>query len=79
MTKVIVREDCGNSPRNTFVEKLVIAIAKGDSKFMFASGTDDNIRWNFVGGRLIKGKANFIEAFEQMKNNKVLEQQISSC
>jgi hypothetical protein len=72
MTRVIISEDCGNSPKNTFVEKLVIAIAKGDSKFMFASVTDD-IRWNFVGGRQIGGKADFIKAFEQMKNNKVLE------
>jgi hypothetical protein len=72
MTKVIVSEGCGNSPKNTFVEKLVIAIAKGDSKFMFASITED-IRWNFVGGRLIEGRENFVEAFEQMKKNKALE------
>lgn len=72
MTKVIVSKDCGNSPKNIFVEKLVIAIAKGDSKFMFASITDD-IQWNFVGGRLIEGRENFVEAFEQMKKNKILE------
>jgi hypothetical protein len=72
MTKVIISEDCGNSPKNMFVEKLVIAIAKADSKFMYANITDD-IRWTFIGGRLIEGRTNFVEAFEQMKKNKVLE------
>lgn len=41
MTKVITSEDCGNSPKNIFLEKLTIAFAKNDFKFILNSVTDD--------------------------------------
>jgi hypothetical protein len=31
MTKIIVGEDCGNSPRNLFIEKMTAAFAKRDT------------------------------------------------
>jgi hypothetical protein len=34
MTKVILSEDCGNSPKNIFLKDLSIAIAKEDKKFI---------------------------------------------
>ena len=58
MTRVIVSEDCGNSPKNIFLQKLTIAFAKCDSKFILDSVTDD-IRWNVLGNQLIEGKNNF--------------------
>jgi hypothetical protein len=54
MTKVIIGEDCGNSPKNIFVQELTIAFAKGDMKFSLNNVTDD-VRWNRVGDRLIEG------------------------
>jgi limonene-1,2-epoxide hydrolase len=72
MTKNIIGEDCGNSPKNIFLQKFTIAFAKGDAKFILGSVTDD-IRWNMVGEQLIQGKDNFAKALEQMKNDKAVE------
>jgi hypothetical protein len=72
MTKIIVSADCGNSPKNIFIEKLTAAFAKRDAKFILGNVTDD-IRWNIVGDTLIEGKDNFAATLAQMKNEKVLE------
>jgi limonene-1,2-epoxide hydrolase len=72
MTKIIIGEDCGNSPKNIFLQKFTIAFAQGDAKFILGSVTDD-IRWNMVGEQLIQGKDNFTKALEQMKNDKAVE------
>lgn len=72
MTRIIVSEDCGNSPKNIFVQELTIAFAKGDAKFILGNVTDD-IRWNIVGNRLIQGKNDLAEALKRMKNDKVVE------
>lgn len=72
MTKIIRSADCGNSPKNIFLEKLTIAFAKGDSKFILRSVTDD-IRWNIVGDRVIEGKEDLAEALERMKEDQAVE------
>jgi hypothetical protein len=70
MTKIIVSEDCGNSPKNIFVQKLTISLAKRDSKFILSNVTDD-IRWNIIGDQLIEGKERFAEALGEMKKDTV--------
>jgi hypothetical protein len=72
MTKVIIDADCGNSPKNMLIQKLTIAFAKGDTKFILGSVTHD-IRWNIVGDQLIHGKDDFARALEQRKNDKAVE------
>jgi hypothetical protein len=72
MTKIIVSEDCGNSPKNIFLEKLTAAFAKRDIKYILGNVTDD-IRWNIVGDTLIESKDNLAEALERMKNEQVAE------
>ena len=72
MTKVIKSEDCGNSPKNIFVQDLTVAFAKGDSKFLLDHVTDD-IRWNRIGDKLIEGKDNFAEALKKLKNAEAVE------
>ena len=72
MTRVITSEDCGNSPKNIFVQDLTIALAKRDSKSILDSVTDD-VRWNIVGDKLFEGKDNFAEALERIKNDKVVQ------
>ena len=72
MTKVIVSEDCCNSPKNIFAQDLTIAIAKGDSKFLLDHVTDE-IRWNRVGNKLIQRKSDFAKALEQMKEEKATQ------
>jgi hypothetical protein len=70
MTKVIVSEDCGNSPKNLFIQALTIAFAKGDSKFILRNVTDD-IRWNIIGDPLIEGKDRFAEALNEIRKGDV--------
>ena len=72
MTKVILSEDCGNSPKNIFLKDLTIAFAKGDIKYLLGKVTDD-IRWNIISDRLIQGKENFSEALEKMKSDMATE------
>ena len=72
MTRVIIGKDCGNSPKNIFLEKLTIAFAKGDAKFILGNVTDD-IHWNIVGDRLLQGKDNFATALERMKKDQTVE------
>ena len=72
MIKVIISEDCGNSPKNIFVQELTIAFAKGASKFILQSVTDD-IRWKMVGDKVIEGKDRFAEALEERKKDKAAE------
>jgi hypothetical protein len=70
MTKIIVREDCGNSPKNILVQQITIAIAKRDLKFIHDSVAGD-IHWNIVGDRLIDGKEDLTEFLKQLKNDRV--------
>ena len=70
MTKIIISEDCGNSPKNIFVQELTIALGSGDVSSVLNRVTDD-IRWNIVGERVIQGKDHLAEALE--KENKVVE------
>jgi hypothetical protein len=72
MTKVVIGEDCGNSPKNIFVQEVTIAFAKGDSRFLLKNVTDD-VRWNLLGDKLIQGKNEFTEALEERKNDPAAE------
>lgn len=72
MTKVIIGEDCGNSPKNIFLQKLTIAFANVDSKYIVSNVTD-NFRWNIVGDQLIQGKEHLARALEQAKSDKAAE------
>ena len=52
MTKVLRSRDCGNSPKNTLLEDLTIALAKRDTRFLIGVVTED-VRWNVVGRRAL--------------------------
>lgn len=75
MTRVIIGEDCGNSPKNIFVQEITIALAKGDVKSVLNSVTED-IRWSIVGDRVLQGTEQFVEALQEKKNEKVVELKI---
>jgi hypothetical protein len=72
MTRVFTSEDCGNSPKNIFVQDLTIALTKSDSKFILGNVTDD-IRWNIVGDKLIEGKDSFARTLEKIKSDKAVQ------
>jgi hypothetical protein len=67
MTKVIISEDCGNSPKNLFLQKFTVAFAKMDTKFLVDNVTDD-IHWNIVGDKIIRGKDDFASALQEMRS-----------
>jgi hypothetical protein len=72
MTKVILSEDCGNSPKNMFLKNLTIAHAKGDLKFILSSVTDE-IVWNFIGDKTYSGINEFTEYVKEMSKEKAAE------
>ena len=64
MTRVVIDEDCGNSPKNLFVQEFTIALVKCDLKSILDRVTDD-VRWIVPGEKVIQGKDRFTEALEQ--------------
>lgn len=66
MTKVNASANCGNSPKNLFLQNLTIAFATGDRAYLLESVTGD-IRWNIAGQRIIQGKDAFSTALEEMR------------
>ena len=72
MTRVIRSEDCGNSPKNIFVQDITIAFAKGDTTFLLDNVTDD-IRWDIIGNKLVQGKDELAKVVEQMKKEKAIK------
>jgi hypothetical protein len=65
MTEIIRSPDCGNSPKNKFVENLEVAFAQHDTGFLLDSVADD-IRWNIVGETPIRGKDALQETIESI-------------
>jgi hypothetical protein len=70
--KVVIGKDCGNSPKNIFIQELTIALTKGDLRSVLDRVTND-IRWNLVGDRVVQGKDPLVEALKEKKNDKTVE------
>ncbi|MCX7749296.1 MAG: hypothetical protein N2645_20750 [Clostridia bacterium] len=70
MPEVIVGADCGNSPKKLFLKQFNIAFAEGNAAFIIESVSDD-ITWNIIGDKLIKGKNDFAQALDNMKKDKI--------
>jgi hypothetical protein len=76
MTKIIRSEDCGNSPKNKFVEDLEVAFAEQDLDFILNSVTDDII-WKVAGQVTTEGKEELLQWLQQAENDKVDEVRIT--
>ena len=70
MTRIIVRKDCGNSPKNNLILQFTIAIAKQDTNFIVDRSTD-TVQWSFVGGLSIEGKENLVEFLERENKDEI--------
>ena len=77
MLKLIIGEDCGNSPKKSFLKQINIAFAKGDSIFIINNVSED-ITWNIIGDMLIQGKSDLEKTLENMKKDIVEELTINS-
>jgi len=65
MTRVKRSDDCGNSPKNAFVEDFTIALATRDGDGVAARVSDD-VRLNVVGRAPIVGKDAVMDALDAM-------------
>jgi hypothetical protein len=70
MVKVIISKDCGNPPKNQFHPKLSIAFTQVNTDYLHGVISDD-ISWNIIGEKLVKGKAEFTEALVQLNKHEV--------
>jgi hypothetical protein len=78
VTRILRRADCGNSPKNTFVEALCIGLATGTHKAVLGAVTDD-IQWSMLGGgpvdgtAVVEGKAALGEALARIRSRKAVQ------
>ena len=70
MAKMVLSEDCGNSPKNQFVSDMTVALAQGDIKYILGRVADD-FRWEMAGSKVLQGKAAFSEELERLKEDPV--------
>ncbi len=70
MTRVIIREDCGNSPKNNLLQKFTISLAKRDARSILDSVTND-IKWNIVGSQTIEGRESLAGFLDRLKSSPV--------
>lgn len=75
MMIVIGSGDCGNSPKNQFLEDLSVAIALGDTGKIFRGVTED-AAWEIVGKTRVQGRQNLAEAVEQVQFKNLVEVRI---
>lgn len=74
--KINRSDDCGNSPKNKFIEELSIAFITGDIGFIEKSITEA-AKWKIIGRTIINGKVNIINEISNNKEVKINELSIS--
>ena len=72
MAKVVVPDDCGNSPRKALIKDINVAFAENDAEFVLDHLTDDAVM-EMVGDERIEGKTSIREALEQMADMETVE------
>ncbi len=55
MTEIARKASCGNSPKNTFVQELAIALLMNDADGIIA-GTSEVVEWNIAGDTITTGR-----------------------
>ncbi len=65
MVKLNIKADCSNSPKKQFLKDYTVAFAKGDTKFIIDSVSED-IHWVMIGELEVKGKEAFVKSVESM-------------
>jgi SnoaL-like protein len=70
MVKVNVKPDCGNALKKLFLRDYHIALANHDLPVILDSVADD-IQWEIMGERTLKGKAKFEGALEDKQDKKL--------
>ncbi|MCI5106399.1 MAG: hypothetical protein MRY76_06785 [Pseudomonadales bacterium] len=63
--KTIKSRDCGNSPKNSFVQDLEIAIAESDFGFL-AKSVSEELQWEICGIGTFNGSSSIPEALDAL-------------
>ncbi|WP_017623459.1 nuclear transport factor 2 family protein [Nocardiopsis chromatogenes] len=61
MVQVTAAPDCGNAPRKQLLRDFAVALADRDTVALLSAVADD-IEWDIVGRRTVRGKADFAAA-----------------
>jgi len=72
MVKVIISEDCGNSPKNLFIQKFTIAYAERNRPFLLERVTE-NVQCEIIGEMRLEGKVEFAAALSRVSSDDVVE------
>jgi len=72
MININIKKDCGNSPKNLFLQRMTIAFAEGDVDTILEVVAED-FCWNKIGEKLIQGKTNLIKELDHYRPTKVEE------
>ena len=72
MIDISINKDCGNSPKNLFLQRLTIAFAEGDVETILEVVAQD-FCWNKIGKMLILGKENLTKELVDFNNTAVKE------
>ena len=64
-------EDCNNSPQNTLLQKITVALVQQDLSFLRENVSDD-IEWVVNGQKKLQGYAALAEALEEAADSDVL-------
>ena len=75
--RITCKEDCGNAPKKKLLLEFNIALVKKDNEFIKVH-ISDNIYWNIIGVRTIKGRQDFLEASKQWRETKPNELHIKN-
>ncbi|MEW5988406.1 MAG: nuclear transport factor 2 family protein [Chloroflexota bacterium] len=65
MIKVNTSADCGNSPKNLFLQKVTIAFATGDVQTVLNAVADD-IALEIIGEGMVQGKDEFAKTLKRL-------------
>ncbi len=61
--EIIRSDDCNNSPRNTLLQRITVALVQQDLPFLRANLSED-IEWVVNGKKKVEGYAALVEALE---------------
>src|SRR5690625_5890914 len=75
--KIECAENCGNSPKKELLRDLSIAFVKNEIELCMDWMTDDVV-WEIIGDKLIRGKGDFEKTLHQMNNRKVQQIRIQN-
>ena len=76
-TKIIIHDDCGNSPKAQFIKEFNKAFAQPDKEFILGCFAED-ATWRMVGGTSWTGKESLAKAIDSMGDESATELEINT-